>query len=83
VFGSPEIAPTHIPAYSNDRVVDPTGSGDIFRAAMLYGLDSGWEIERCLRFASAAGSLACNYLGATAKVPTREEIEALCRRPCG
>ncbi|HVT11487.1 MAG TPA: carbohydrate kinase family protein [Fimbriimonadaceae bacterium] len=77
VFGSPETPATYLPAYPNDNVVDPTGSGDIFRAGMLYGLDSGWEIERCLQFASAAGSLACRSLGATGTIPALTEIEAL------
>jgi sugar/nucleoside kinase (ribokinase family) len=63
------------PPYPAAKVVDTTGAGDLFRAGMLYGLESGWELFRCLQFASAAGCLKCQYLGATTQVPTVQEIE--------
>lgn len=81
VAGSPEFPPRHFPAYPVAEMVDATGSGDIFRAGMLFGLDSGWEIEECLRFASAAGSLSCQYVGATERIPTTEEIRRLLPGP--
>jgi sugar/nucleoside kinase (ribokinase family) len=59
------------------EVVDPTGAGDIFHAAVLYGLARGWDNERSLRFASAAGSLACRKLGVRPSVATVGEIAAL------
>ena len=31
------------------RCVDPTGCGDAFRAALLYGLERGWSLRRCVR----------------------------------
>lgn len=65
-----QVFPT-IPA---PEIVDTTGAGDLFRAGMLYGLDQGWEPEPCLRFAAAAGSLACGTLGATSHVPGVDEI---------
>lgn len=77
VAGSPDLEPKFFPAYSVESFVDSTGAGDIFRAGMLYGLDQGWPIKRCLRFASAAGCLACRTLGATTVVPTLTEIEGL------
>lgn len=64
------------PPFPAPEVVDTTGAGDLFRAGMLHGLDSGWELPRCLTFASAAGCLKCRSLGATSVVPTIEEIEA-------
>jgi len=77
IAGSPEIAPRLHPPYPCPGIVDTTGAGDIFRAGMLFGLDRGWPIPRCLQFASAAGCLACSSLGATAWVPSVEEIDAL------
>jgi sugar/nucleoside kinase (ribokinase family) len=56
------------------NIVDSTGAGDNFRAGMLFGLSQDWPVERCLRFAAAAGSLSCTFLGATTGVATVEQI---------
>lgn len=77
VAGSPESPPRYFPAFPVEQMVDATGSGDVFRAGMLFGLDSGWDVEDCLRFASAAGSLSCQHAGATVQIPTIEEIRRL------
>jgi sugar/nucleoside kinase (ribokinase family) len=76
VCGSPDRPVRHYEALLSPKVVDSTGAGDTFRAGMLYGLDLGWDVDRCLTFASAAGALACGYPGATSRVPTVAEIEA-------
>jgi len=44
--------------------VDGTGAGDAFAAGFLYGLLAGWSLERCGRFANAAGALATTAVGA-------------------
>jgi sugar/nucleoside kinase (ribokinase family) len=75
VAGSPEHEVRAYPPYPCPKLVDSTGAGDMFRAGMLYGLDLGWEIADCLKFASAAGCLKCQYLGATTNVPAADEIE--------
>jgi sugar/nucleoside kinase (ribokinase family) len=81
VAGSRDFGIRHYAAFQVDRpAVDSTGAGDLFRAGMLFGLDQGWTIEHCLRFASAAGCFACRTLGATAQVPGVQEIEALVRK---
>ncbi len=38
-------------------VVDPTGCGDAFRAAMLYGLERGWPLLRCAELGNRLGAL--------------------------
>lgn len=75
VAGSPDMKPRAFPPFPAPTFVDSTGAGDMFRAGMLFGLDSGWDVMRSLAFASAAGCLKCQYLGATSHVPTRDEIE--------
>ena len=72
--GGPEWPVRPYPTVPAPEVVDTTGAGDLFRAGMLFGLDQEWSAEECLRFAAAAGSLACGSLGATSRVPTVEEI---------
>lgn len=75
VAGSVEDGVRFYPPFPAAKVVDSTGTGDIFRAGMLFGLSRGWPNFRCLQFASAAGSLSTRSLGATADVPTVVEIE--------
>jgi len=53
---------THVPGLKADAVVDPTGCGDAFRAALLHGLSQGWDLARCAE--------AGNRMGA-AKIATR------------
>ena len=37
--------------------IDTTGAGDAFNAALIYGLQHGWEVRRSLIFANALCSL--------------------------
>lgn len=75
VAGGSQMEVRHFPPYPAPEIVDSTGAGDAFRAGMLHGLDLGWNLGKCLGFASAAGSLTCREIGATAGLPT--EAEAL------
>lgn len=76
IAGSPDHEVRAYPPYPCPKLVDSTGAGDMFRSGMLYGLELGWGISKCLQFASAAGCLKCQYLGATTHVPSVREIEA-------
>ena len=62
----------HVPAVPVD-VVDGTGAGDAFAAGFLYGLLERWPLERCARFANAAGALATTAVGAFEGVGDLEE----------
>jgi sulfofructose kinase len=59
--------------------VDTTGAGDVFHAAMIYGLLAGWDVETMLHFANAAAALQCTRLGAQPGIPTLEAALALAR----
>ncbi len=48
---------THVPGVPAREVVDPTGCGDAFRAALLYGLDRGWPLPRCAALGNRIGAL--------------------------
>jgi len=48
---------TAIPGVAASEVVDPTGCGDAFRAAMLYGLEKGWPLADCARLGNRLGAL--------------------------
>jgi adenosine kinase len=48
---------THVPGQKADGVVDPTGCGDAFRGALLYGLEKGWSLTRSVALGNRLGAL--------------------------
>jgi len=48
---------TMVPGVPASEVVDPTGCGDAFRAAMLFGLERGWPLVDCARLGNRLGAL--------------------------
>ncbi|CAG1019722.1 adenosine kinase [Burkholderiaceae bacterium] len=48
---------THVPGVGATEVVDPTGCGDAFRGALLFGLERGWPLERCVKLGNRVGAL--------------------------
>jgi len=58
------------------KVVDTTGSGDSFNAALAYGYLEGWPMGEAARLANAVGAVKATKMGAGRGVPTREEIDA-------
>ena len=47
---------TRVAGVSASAVVDPTGCGDAFRAALLHGLSQGWSLERCAELGNRLGA---------------------------
>ncbi len=39
------------------EVLDPTGCGDAFRGALLFGLERGWPLHRCVELGNRVGAL--------------------------
>ena len=62
-----------VPAYPC-RCVDTTGAGDNFVGAFLYARTRGWDIERCARFANAAGSIAVEHVGANSAIRSERQV---------
>jgi adenosine kinase len=52
-----------IPAVRSERVVDPTGCGDAYRAGFLFGLRRGLPLDTCARLGSLMGSLMVEKRG--------------------
>ena len=48
---------TRVPAIPPQAVVDPTGCGDAWRGALLYGLEQGWSLARCARLGNQVGAI--------------------------
>lgn len=58
----------------NVNAIDPSGAGDTFNGAFLYGYSKDWDIERCGHFASVAAARAVTRLGSRSGCATEKEI---------
>ena len=68
-----------IPAFPVD-VVDTTGAGDAFTAALTVAIAEGRSVMDAALMASAAGALATTRFGTMPAMPTRREVESLLAR---
>jgi adenosine kinase len=66
-----------VPCVKADKIVDPTGCGDAYRAGLLYGMAQGWDWPTCGRLASTMGAIKIASRGGQNHNPTRAEIEAI------
>ena len=48
---------THVKGEKAEAIIDPTGCGDAFRAALLFGLEQGWPLQRCAELGNQLGAL--------------------------
>lgn len=65
------------PAVRADKIVDTTGAGDAFTAAMvLEYLRNGGDIKEAIKYGNVAAALTISRPGAGSSVPTEEEINA-------
>jgi 5-dehydro-2-deoxygluconokinase len=61
-------------------VVNGLGAGDAFGGALCHALLSGWDPERTIRFANAAGAIVASRLACADDMPTEKEVEELLER---
>ena len=54
---------TLIAAVKALEIVDPTGCGDAFRGALLFGLEKGWSLLRCAELGNCVGAHKIAYRG--------------------
>ena len=47
---------TLVPPVQAEAVVDPTGCGDAWRGALLFGLEQGWSLPRCAALGNEVGA---------------------------
>ncbi|MCU1439880.1 MAG: ribokinase [Rhodoglobus sp.] len=66
------VAPVPVPA-----VVDTTGAGDAFTAALAVGIVEGMTLHEAARFAAAAGAHAVTIEDVVPSLPTRDGILSL------
>ena len=66
-----------IPSVKAEKVVDPTGCGDAYRAGLLFGIVNQLDWEEVGRLAGILGALKIAHSGAQNHRLTRDEIGAL------
>ena len=54
---------SHVPGVAATRLLDPTGCGDAFRGGLLYGIERGWSLERCVELGNQIGAIKIASLG--------------------
>ncbi|XBH20399.1 ribokinase [Jonesiaceae bacterium BS-20] len=58
-----------------ENVVDTTGAGDSFTAALAVGLGEGWSLVDAAKFAARAGAHTVTIAGVIPSLPTRELLD--------
>ncbi|MDR0934333.1 MAG: carbohydrate kinase family protein [Burkholderiaceae bacterium] len=64
----------NIPCVEAEKIVDPTGCGDAFRAGLIYGLTSGMDLATSGRLGSLMGAIKIAHQGPQAHSLTAGEI---------
>ena len=63
---------TVVPPVKAKAVVDPTGCGDAWRGALLFGLEKGWSLTECATLGNQVGALKIAQRG-----PQNYSVEGL------
>ncbi len=69
----------HIPAFEVE-LVNHTGTGDAFAAALAASFGANDDIRKAVKFACAAGALICTRFGSLDAMPTKAEIIELLQK---
>ncbi|MCC6640006.1 MAG: carbohydrate kinase family protein [Deltaproteobacteria bacterium] len=72
-----------IPPVRAERVVDPTGCGDAYRAGLLHGMQRGLPLEAAARIGSLLGALEVEHQGTQGLALDREAFRARYQREFG
>jgi sugar/nucleoside kinase (ribokinase family) len=56
------------------EAIDPTGAGDVFDAAFVFGSLAGWTLPERLRFGNLCAGLSVRHHGGSFSAPGWEEI---------
>ena len=76
VLADDTTAAVEVPPVPVD-VVNGLGAGDAFGGALCHGLLAGWDLERVMRFANAAGAIVASRLACSDAMPTAAEVDEL------
>ncbi|MEV0734507.1 5-dehydro-2-deoxygluconokinase [Streptomyces sp. NPDC050549] len=57
------------------NVLNGLGAGDAFGGSLCHGLLAGWDLEKIMRHANAAGAIVASRLECSSAMPTVAEVE--------
>jgi len=77
-----ENSALHVPTI-NVEVIDSTGAGDAFSAAIAVALGEGRPLLHAVQWANCAGAMACTKLGSIPAYAQRETIDQLWKKHYG
>jgi ribokinase len=69
----------HVPAH-RVKAVDTTGAGDTFVGGLVAAMLQGISLDKAVRYATCAGTLATMRFGAQTSIPSANEVDALFER---
>jgi len=72
-----------IPAVKPNKIIDPTGAGDAWRAGFLAGLSRNFDIKTCGQMGSVAASFAIEQYGTQEHKFTKKEFISRYRQAFG
>jgi bifunctional ADP-heptose synthase (sugar kinase/adenylyltransferase) len=72
---SGDAEPVREPSIEVDAV-DPTGAGDVFDAAFVYGMLAGWSLPHALRFGNLCAGLSVRHHGGSLASPDWDAVAA-------
>ena len=55
--------PTQVAPVVASKVVDPTGCGDAWRGALLFGLEQGWSMAKCAALGNKVAAIKIAHAG--------------------
>ncbi len=58
------------------NVLNGLGAGDAFGGSLCHGLLAGWDLEKIMRHANAAGAIVASRLECSSAMPTVAEVES-------
>lgn len=79
MYAAPDGTLLQVPAFKV-KVKDTTAAGDAFTAGLAVARAEGLPPAEALRFANAAGAIACMNEGAQPSLPKRPDVEEMMRR---
>jgi len=68
---------TLVPPVKASNVVDPTGCGDAFRGALLYGLEKAWPLVRCAALGNHLGAVKIAQRGGQNYTINKQDLALL------
>jgi sugar/nucleoside kinase (ribokinase family) len=72
-FVKPGHEKGYLMAFNKVKAIDTSGAGDSFCAGFIAGLNKGWDIPECAKFANAVEAHCIMQIGTTAGIKSIEE----------